>query len=393
MRDDFGPFEGRIWLDCAHQGPLPRVAVDTAQNALEDKRAPHRLADESFFDVPRRLKAALGELIGVSPGEVILGNSTTYGLNLLVQGLPWQEGDEILVTEGDFPTTHLTWLPLEKRGVKIRKVTPARGPLQPEELETALRPETRVFCTSWVFSLAGHAIDLEALRAVCRQQGVLFVVNGSQGIGAQPLNAGRLPIDALTSCGFKWLCGPYATGFCWMRREVTDSLVYEQTYWLHHLGPGYLNTRTGQDDDGGGRSYDVFCTANFLNFVPWTASVRYLLDIGMDRVAAHDQALVERLIQGLQERGWRVLSPLAGPERTALVVFSHPDHTLNTAIHASLRDLGIHVALRAGRLRASPHVYNCEEDIDRLWTRSERPAGTGVVPRRSRETSRCGQPP
>jgi selenocysteine lyase/cysteine desulfurase len=83
---DFGPFHGRVWLNTAHQGPLPRVAIEAARVALEQKAAPYQLRDEDFFEVPRRLRAALGKLIGAPSDEIILGNSTTYGLDLLANG-------------------------------------------------------------------------------------------------------------------------------------------------------------------------------------------------------------------------------------------------------------------------------------------------------------------
>jgi cysteine desulfurase/selenocysteine lyase len=113
---DFGGFDGRAWLNCAHQGPLPRVAVRAAERALAQKAAPHRLGDEAFAEVPRRLKGALGRLAGVPADQVILGNSTTYGLHLLTQGVPWRAGDEVLLVEGDFPATIVPWLPLAERG-------------------------------------------------------------------------------------------------------------------------------------------------------------------------------------------------------------------------------------------------------------------------------------
>lgn len=77
---DFGPFDGRIWLNTAHQGPLPKVAVEAAIAALEQEARPHLLRDEDFFEVPRKLRAALGNLIGAAPEDIILGNSTSYGL-------------------------------------------------------------------------------------------------------------------------------------------------------------------------------------------------------------------------------------------------------------------------------------------------------------------------
>src|SRR5436309_5239375 len=86
---DFGPFDGRTWLNAAHQGPLPRVAVAAAEEALAWKVAPHRLRDELFTAVPRRLRASLGRLLTASADQVVLGNSTSYGLHLLANGIPW----------------------------------------------------------------------------------------------------------------------------------------------------------------------------------------------------------------------------------------------------------------------------------------------------------------
>jgi selenocysteine lyase/cysteine desulfurase len=150
----------------------------------------------------------------VPADQVILGNSTTYGLHLLVQGVDWREGDEVLLVDGDFPATIVPWSPLAERGVRVR----------------LLRPE-----------------------------------------GGAP--------DALVSCGVKWLCGPYGTGFCWLRPDLLASLTYRPAYWLGHLAQDDLGQEAAirLRDDLGAAAYDVFGTANFLNFRPWTASVEYLL--------------------------------------------------------------------------------------------------------------------
>ena len=168
---DFGGFDERAWLNCAHQGPLPRVAVAATERALADKAAPHRIGDEAFTDVPRRLKDGLGRLVGVPADQVILGNSTSYGLHLLVQGVPWRQGDEVLLVDGDFPATIVPWLPLAERGVRVRLLRPEGGRLEAGQLEAELTPATRLFCCSWVFSFTGHTVDLAAVGQVCRRPG------------------------------------------------------------------------------------------------------------------------------------------------------------------------------------------------------------------------------
>jgi selenocysteine lyase/cysteine desulfurase len=364
---DFGGFDGRAWLNCAHQGPLPRVAVAAAERALADKAAPHRLADEAFAEVPRRLKAALGRLVGVPADQVILGNSTSYGLQLLVQGVDWRRGDEVLLVDGDFPATIVPWLPLADRGVRVRLLRPEGGALDAEQLAAELTPATRLFCSSWVFSFTGQAADLAALGQVCRRAGVTFVVNGSQAVGARPVDLAALPVDALVSCGFKWLCGPYGTGFCWLHPDLLASLTHRPAYWLGHLTQDDLGQEPAYRlrDDLGAAAYDVPGTANFLNFRPWTASVEHLLGLGLDRVAAWDQTLVERFLQGLDPGVFRLTSPAKGPARSTLVVFAPHQQDRTPRLHDQLTAAGVDVALRRGHLRVSPHLYNTEADIDR----------------------------
>ena len=364
---DFGDFEGRAWLNCAHQGPLPLVAVAAAEQALADKAAPHRIGDGSFTEVPGRLKAALGRLVGVPADQVILGNSTSYGLQLLVQGIDWRQGDEILLVDGDFPATVVPWLPLAERGVRVRLLRPEGGALEAGQLEAELTPATRLFCSSWVFSFTGQQVDLAALGGICRRAGVRFVVNGSQAVGAAPLDLAALAVDGLVSCGFKWLCGPYATGFCWLRPDLRASLRNRPAYWLSHSTQEDLGQAGGYQlrDDLGAAAWDVFGTANFLNFRPWTASVEYLLGLGVERVAAWDQALVERFLQGLDPDRYRLVSPRQGPRRSTLVVFGNREADQTGALFERLTAAGVDVALRRGQLRVSPHLYNTEADIDR----------------------------
>lgn len=365
---DFGPFDGRVWLNCAHQAPLPKLAAEAARAAVDWKVQPWELTTARFNGVPARLRAALARLIGAEEDEIILANSASYGLHLLANGIDWREGDEVLCMRGDFPSDILPWLGLERLGVRVRQLEPKGAVLSPDEIADAINPRTRLFCVTWVHSFSGHGIDLDAVGAVCRRRGVLFVANASQALGARPLDVATAPVDAVVCAGWKWLCGPYATGFCWIRRDLLASLVYNQTYWLSMLTSDDL----GQEAldltlaaDVGARRYDVFGTANFFNFAPFAASIEYLLAIGLAAVREHDEALVDRFIAGLPRDAFDLLSPEAGPARSTLVFISAKDRARNRAIHERLAAAGIHVAFRAGSLRVAPHIYNTPCDIDR----------------------------
>jgi selenocysteine lyase/cysteine desulfurase len=365
--EDFGPFEGRVWLNSSHQGPIPRVAADAAMRAVEMKVAPFPLVEPGLFqEVPRRLREALARLIGVNADDVILGNSTSYGLTVVARGLEWREGDEVLLVEGDFPAAIFPWLVLEAQGVRIRRITPTGRGVTARDLRRELRPTTRVFCTTWVHSFGGHAVDAGALGAACRDNGTLFVLNASQGMGARVFDARESGADVVTSCGFKYLCGPYGTGFCWIRPDLRDAMRPPKGYWLAHLTADDLagDFKAELRSDAGARAFDVSGTANFFNVMTWTASVEYLLERGIDRIAAWDQHLVSLLVSGLVARGWDLVSPAEGAERTTVTVVRgrSPDDTKRA--FSALRARGIFVAMRRGNIRISPHLFNTPADVD-----------------------------
>lgn len=308
--------------------------------------------------------------MNASADEIVLGNSASYGLHIIANGYPWQAGDEILVMAGDFPSDLLPWLMIERRcGARVVRIQPRDHVIATHELEAAITSRTRVFCTTWVHSFSGFAIDLDALGAVCRARGVLFVVNASQALGARPIDLARTPVDAITCAGWKWLCGPYGTGFCWIAPQLLQRLRRVKAYWLslqtaEDLGNEIVDSVVPLELSA--RSFDIFATANFFNFKPWAAAVEFLLEKSIACITDHDEALVDRFIGGLDSDRFHVLSPRQkGPRRSTLVFFSHRDRERNRAIHAALAQANIHVAFRGGLLRLSPHLHNSASDISR----------------------------
>jgi len=366
--EDFGPFDGRVWMNTAHQGPLPRVAAEAAKIVLKQKVQPHLIRDEAFSEVPKRLKAALGKLIGAVPEDIILGNSTTYGLDLLANGMRWQRGDEVLVVDGDFPANVLPWSILRDDGVTVRFLKAPKGVVEPLQLAHEISPRTRLFCTSWVNSFTGHAVDLNGLGQVCRQNRVTLVLNAAQGLGARVLDVQNSPVDAVTCCGFKWLCGPYATGFCWLAPALRESLIIRHAYWLTMQGGRPLDKMRDYSlrDDVGASAWDVFCTANFLNFVPWTTAIEYLLQAGLANIARYDEGIVSQLLESLDENRFELISPRTGSQRSTLVVVRPRKSSDAQALHERLSKAGFDLALREGNVRISAHLHNSHEDIARL---------------------------
>jgi cysteine desulfurase/selenocysteine lyase len=365
--NDFGPFSS-IWINTSHQGALPKTAVAALNEAVQWKISPHHLANSCLFNcVPRRLKDVLSRLINAPSEDIFLGNSASYGLHLLANGMKWSSGDEILLVEGDFPCDILPWLNLKKQGVKIRAVKPKSIGLQPEEIKENIGNDTKLLCTSWVYSYTGHMINLPAISEICRQKGIKLVLNCSQAIGTQPFDITWRLADAITCVGFKWLCGPYGTGFCWIDPEIREDLDYNQAPWLAMQTTDDLNKSKAWPDvkeNLGAQKYDVFGTANFFNFVPWTASVEYLLEKGIERIKSHNDDLINRLREGLHLDKFETLTPMSDSGNSTILVISHKDKSRNEEIFELLKKKNIYISLRRKQLRFAPHLYNTRGEIN-----------------------------
>lgn len=362
----FGPFDGRAWFNTAHQGPMPRPALEAARQAAALKAAPHRIRDDDFSEIPERLRGLLARLVGGDAEQIVLGNSTSYGLHLVANGLPLGGGDEVLVVEGDYPATVLPWRRLAGDGVRVRAVRPRHGLLSADDVAEAVGPGTRVLAVTWVDSFTGRALDLHALGAVCRDLGVLLVVNASQALGARPLDVTTTPVDAVVACGYKWLCGPYGTGFAWLHPELLARLRPQQAYWLAmQAGRGLEEMRdTTLRDDLGARAHDVFCPAAFATTLPWIASLELFLAAGVDAIERHDQRLVDRLVDGLKGDQYELVSPADGSSRSTLVVLARRDGSSEDR-YRRLAAAGIDAAYREGNIRLSVHLFNDDDQVGR----------------------------
>ena len=269
---------------------------------------------------------------------------------------------------GDFPSDLLPWMALKDQGINVRVETPHLPTFTADEIQALLTPRTRVLCLPWVHSFSGFVSDLQAIGAICRDHGVIFIANTTQGLGARPLDVSRVPVDAIVNAGWKWLCGPYGTGFCWLRPELRLSLTNNHAYWLSTLTSADLAREDLVPEPpapDNPRRFDIFAPANFFNFVPWSTSIGLLLSFGLEQIEAYDQLLVQRLLDGLDRDSYRVTSPEAPTERSTLVFISHLDRSRNQHIHQGLAEAGVDVAYRKGSIRFAPHLYNTEDEIDR----------------------------
>jgi len=395
-RGDFYGFDGLHYLNCAYQGPLPRVAVAAVEAALDLKRAPHRIPDHLYFDYPDAYREAIAPLIGARPAEIAVTNSATDGVMLLVDGLDWQRGDEVILARGEFPSNRFPWLSLAERGVVVREIEPPAGREGPARLAAELGERTRVVALSWVSYRTGLRLDLAALGAACREREVLFAVDGSQGVGGLHLDLAATPCDLLACAGYKFLLGPYGVGFARLSPQLAERLRPANVNWFAIAGARDFN-RLSECQlvlEAAGRRFDVNETASFLNLAAAIASARYLGQLTPAGVESHVGGLLERLLAGLPE-GVRAETAAGPGARSNIVCLRGPDADWCARAYSELTRRGLLISRREGAIRISPHVYNTPGEIDevlaalaaggagsaRSGVASEPPVGEPVMPR------------
>ncbi len=365
---DFSSFDGNIWLNAGSEGPLPVVSIRSLQEAIEWKSKPYLLTNERFALAVSDLKDSIGKLINVDPLDVILGNSASYGLHLMANGIDWRKGDEILLMQNDFPSNILPWLALEKKGVKVIQIKPKERILTASEFQKAITKRTKLFCVSHVHTFSGRMLDIAAFGQICKEKNIVFVVNASHSIGTMPFDISKLAVDCVVCVGYKWLCGPYGTGFCWIKPEIREQLDINSAYWLSNLSAGQLQSeeKIKFNEMHLAKKFDVFGTANFFNFVPLRTSIDYFLNLGSNNVRDYQQRLIDRLLDKLDMDRYQLISSKERSVRSSLVVISHRDNNKNKKIHLDLLSKHIYTALWKNNIRITAHVYNSQEDIDRL---------------------------
>lgn len=365
----FSDFGGSAYLDCAAQGPFPKDSVAATLAALRHKEHPEELPDALYEELPVRAREAVARLIGCSPQSIALCGGATHGINLAARGLPLRHGDEVLLAHGEFPANVFPWLNLEADGIRVRMVRPAEGAfVDAAAIVAAMGPATRLLSVSLVGFSSGYRADLKVLGNACRERGLFLVVDGAQGIGALDFRVADYPIDVLAVSGYKWLFGPYGTGFTYVNPRIVDKMRVPDVNWIGIEGSNRFNRLMEYrlQFREGARRFDAPETAAFIHLSAFAASVEFLNRVRVGTIEAHVRRLLDRLVQGVGRTPLRVVSDLTPERRSTIVALEGGSLDETRRIYQRLRERGIVVSLRENRIRVSPNIYNGPGDIDRL---------------------------
>ncbi|WP_210512668.1 aminotransferase class V-fold PLP-dependent enzyme [Natronogracilivirga saccharolytica] len=356
---------GICYMNHAAQSPLAGLTVDAINRHLEERHDGMMMTYPMDMEVIAECRERIRRLVNAGDARQIafIGN-TSEGLNKVTSGLDWNEGDEIILNSIEFPSNVLPYRKLESIGVRCIFVDAGDGTVPVERIEKAITPKTRMVALSAVQFLSGYRSDMEAVGALCRKHGILFVVDGIQAAGVVPVDVQKWGVDAFAAGGLKWLMAPMGIGFLYLSPRLCEEMNTPDPGWLSVEEPwDLLNYHQPLRTDAG--RYEGGVT-NIPGIYGLNASLGLLLDTGIDAVFSRITTCNRLLRNRMEEYGLKLYGSDHRDHESGIVTFTLPDNLANDDTEQMYRKENIYLSIRDGKLRISPHGYNTPDEIEHV---------------------------
>lgn len=341
-----------IYLDnAATTFPKPDTVYQAVMHVMRDVGAsPGRGGYKRSIEASRimfRARETIAAFLGIhDSSRLIFTHNATGALNQALMGV-LQHGDHVITTSMEHNSLLRPLYALSKQGIELTVVNAgSNGLVDPEDIRKAVRPETRMVAVGHVSNVCGAIQDIDRIAQICRETGVLLLLDAAQSAGYVPIDVAALQPAMLAAPGHKGLLGPQGTGVLYVAEDVVIRPVFSG-------GTGTNSTSEEQPatfPDG----FEAG-THNLPGIAGLMAGVEFLAQEGLAAIADHERRLVEAARCGLLAiPGVRVYGPTDPLRRTAVLSFTVDG--LDSSLLATELDHGFDIAVRAG-LHCAPRAH------------------------------------
>jgi len=313
-------------------------------------------------------RAKVAQSLNATADEIVLSENTTIGINIVANGIDWQPGDNLILSTHEHPGNRIPWYNFIKRyGLQLRFLNVQEDDEQVlDELARLIDGRTRLLSLSHVSRRTGLRFPAQAITALAHQHNVPVLWDGAQSYGAIPVDVKALDCDFYTFSGHKYIMAPQGTGGCYIRRNRIE--------WIK---PSWIGSHSQKDFDlvGGLTLLDEakrfeFGTRNLADQGGFGKALDLWQAIGWPQVFAAIEAYTDRMKAALSAVPGVVLeTPLPYAKSAGIVTISVPGFT-SAGLYNSLleheRILVSPLEHDTSMIRISTHVFNTDEEIDRL---------------------------
>ena len=359
-KNDFIGLEGCVHLAAGGEPPQLKTIKEALERFVEDKSGGVD-GRARFFDISQEARERLGRMMKVPASDIGFLGSCSDAINQVCWSLPWQEGDNVVINDLDYPTMIYPFARLESRyGVEVRVVRSRDFDLSTRDFAAAIDRRTRLVPVSHVSYLTGLRHDLHALAKVAHRNGAAILTDVSHSLGVVPLDLAD--IDFSVCCTYKWLLGIHGLGiFHWNRRLQPhfDPLFIGEASVEEHP-PISDPTRIAPRKDA---SRVTVGNQSWVSLYALVNGLRYLEALGSEQVYDHVLRLAALARARLHELGLEVITPAETGRHAGNVAFRCEEWQ---GLSDRLTGARILVWWGQGQIRVSPFVYNDEEDLETL---------------------------
>jgi selenocysteine lyase/cysteine desulfurase len=362
VRAEFPIFEHTTYANSCSQGALAngvRAAAEEWLAGWDENGAEW----EFWVERNEAARAAFARLLHAQPDDVAVTTSVSQGISALVSALDLSgQRNRIVISEYEFPTVGQIAHAQELRGAEVVHVRPEPdGRISLEQFADAIDERTALVCCTAVSFRSGHRHDVGAIADLAHARGALLLADSYQAIGALEVDVRTLGADVVTGGTVKYLLGSAGLGFMWLRPELRSELLPTQTGWFADEDI-FAMSIADYSPHASARRFDSG-TPPVPSLYPGVAGMELVAEVGVPAIEKHVRGLVDRLLAGLVELGATIATPRAAAEHGPLIcVVSTDPNELVEALAAER----IVTSTRDSNLRISLHLYNVEEDVDRI---------------------------
>ena len=359
------------YLNHAAVSPWPKRTVDAVRCFAEENGSNGSRYYDRWLKTEQLLRQQLQRLIGASGSdEIALLKSTSEALSVVAYGLDWSAGDQIIISNQEFPSNRIVWESLQALGVELVTVNIDSAADPEGQLIDAITARTRLLSVSSVQYATGLALDLEPIGAACRQRGVAFCVDAIQGLGVKPFDVEACQADFVMADGHKWMLGAEGLALFYCRREWIERLSLRQYGWHMVEAMGDYD-RSDWQPAASARRFECG-SPNMLGIHALHASMDLLLQVGIHSIFDSVSDKAQYLIDNIINCGGVILSRREPERRAGIITFRFDGEDIK-ARYRHLQENGVICALRGGGIRFSPHFYTPEAVLQRALALSCEP--------------------
>jgi selenocysteine lyase/cysteine desulfurase len=358
--------EAAAYLNHAAISPLNARATAAIARTAQRFAAEGLKAWTEGNEIRTRLRGHIATLIGCAPIDIALTGNTSQGMVWVANEYPWQRGDGLVLVRGEFPGNVVPWLAVARRfELQVHWLDLADLAEETPHFHEVMERRPRLMAISWVQYQTGYTQPLEDLSALRQRYGIHICLDAIQGLGPRRLDLGRTPFDFVVCGGHKWLLSPEGTGFLYVHPERMPAMEPTVVGWISQAdAASFLFKGAGFVDYEGplksGPSRYEFATMNTLGYAGMEASLALLIEVGPAHVEKTVLQRAEKCRAALCDMGYSVCLEHADSGNVCLPM---PAPRL-LAFARALDERGISVATPDGHLRAAPHFYNDDHEID-----------------------------